>query len=119
MSRQPFLASKFHHVAGLTLVEVMVGMLVSAGFLGAALQAYISAVEIQAKAKTANRAIATIQADAESIRQVAQQKPSTNSDCQLDPAVTGGYAERVMRQVKGQDETALSSIPNPNPGWQV
>jgi prepilin-type N-terminal cleavage/methylation domain-containing protein len=74
---------------GLTLVEVMVAMLISAICLGTALQAYIGAVSIQAKSQQINAAIAKMEADAESIRQKAKETT----------ACEGNYVQALMNKV--------------------
>lgn len=74
---------------GLTLVEVIVAMLISSICLGTALNAYISAVSIRAKSQQMNAAIATMQADAETIRQRAKE----TTTCE------GNYAQTLMNKV--------------------
>jgi Tfp pilus assembly protein PilE len=84
---------KMPHIEGLTLVEVMVGMLISAICLGTALQAYIGAVSIRAKSRQLNTAIAKMEADAESIRQMSKE----TKDCE------GNYVENLIQKVVTED----------------
>lgn len=88
---------RYRNVAGLSYVEVMVGMLTSALFLGTTLQAYIAATSLRVKTRDANAAIAAVQADVETIRQMAQVLPSNAADCQLPPS--GSYASQIMQRV--------------------
>ncbi len=80
-------------IEDLTLVEVMVGMLISAICLGTALQAYIGAVSIRAKSQQLNTAIAKMEADAESIRQMSKE----TKDCE------GNYVENLVQKVVTED----------------
>jgi Tfp pilus assembly protein PilE len=95
---------KRHFIEGLTLVEVMVGMLISAICLGTALQAYIGAVSIRAKSQQLNTAIAKMEADAENIRQMSKE----TTDCK------GNYGQALMQKVVGEDtastQTELASL---------
>jgi Tfp pilus assembly protein PilE len=84
---------KMPHIEGLTLVEVMVGMLISAICLGTALQAYIGAVSIRAKSQQLNTAIAKMEADAEGIRQMSKE----TKDCE------GNYVENLIQKVVTED----------------
>jgi Tfp pilus assembly protein PilE len=106
-----------HTDAGLTLVEVLVSMLVSALFLGTALQAYIAAASLRTASQQTQAAIARIQLDQESLRKLAQVRPQTAADCELPPA--GSYARQLMDQVIAQDQELLSNLPNPNSVWGV
>jgi Tfp pilus assembly protein PilE len=87
---------------GLTLVEVVVGMLVAAICLGTALQGYVAAVSIKVKAKQLDAAIAKIDADAESIREVAQASTISPASC------SGNYAQTLMDKIVAADQEALS-----------
>jgi Tfp pilus assembly protein PilE len=86
-------------IEGLTLVEVMVGMLISAICLGTALQAYIGAVSIRAKSQQLNTAIARMEADAESIRQMSKEMKDCN----------GNYVQALMRKVVEEDTASTRS----------
>jgi hypothetical protein len=100
---------RYRNVAGLSYVEVMVGMLTSALFLGTTLQAYIAATSLRVKTRDANAAIAAVQADVETIRQMAQVLPNNAADCQLPPS--GSYASQIMQRViaKQPPETIVDS----------
>lgn len=91
-------------VKGLSYVEVMVSMLTSALFLSTTLQAYVAATGIKAKSQQMNTAIASIQADVETIRHIAQVVPKTTTDCQLP--VSSSYAQQVMLTVKDKDASS-------------
>jgi Tfp pilus assembly protein PilE len=87
---------------GLTLVEVIVGMLVAAVCLGTALQAYVAAVSIKVKAQQMNTAIAKIDADSETIRQISQVPQSTPIQC------SGNYAQSLMNKVVERDNASTA-----------
>jgi hypothetical protein len=91
-------------VRGLSYVEVMVSMLTSALFLSTTLQAYVAATGIKAKSQQMNTAIASIQADVETIRHRAQVVPKTTADCQLPPS--SSYVQQLMSSVKDSDANA-------------
>jgi Tfp pilus assembly protein PilE len=90
---------KVFFVEGLTLVEVMVGMLISAICLGTALQAYFGAVSIRAKSRQLNAVIARMEADAETIRQMSKE----TKDCK------GDYVQALMKQIVAQDSALNTS----------
>ena len=101
-------------VKGLSYVEVMVSMLTSALFLSTTLQAYIAATGIKAKSQQMNTAIASIQADVETIRHIAQVVPKTTADCQLPPS--SSYVQQVISNVIANDRAAFGmSSSNPSP----
>ncbi|MGB8698863.1 MAG: hypothetical protein WCD18_05550, partial [Thermosynechococcaceae cyanobacterium] len=81
----------------------MVSMLISGVSLSTAMQAYVSAVGFSTKSQTSDVAIASIRADAETIRQWANERPSTPADCQLQSPLPGGYAQQLMTRVVAQD----------------
>jgi hypothetical protein len=99
---------RYRNVAGLSYVEVMVSMLTSALFLSTTLQAYIAATSLRVKTRDANAAIASVQADVEGIRQMAQALPSDAADCKLPPS--GSYARQVMQSVIDKDAAALNTL---------
>jgi prepilin-type N-terminal cleavage/methylation domain-containing protein len=84
---------------GLTLVEVMVGMLISAICLGTSLQAYIGAVSIRAKSRQLNTAISKMEANAETIRQLSKE----TTECK------GNYVQALMKKVVAQDTAASTA----------
>jgi type II secretory pathway pseudopilin PulG len=86
--------------AGLTLVEVIVAMLVASLCLGTALQGYVAAVSVKAKAKQLNKAIEKIDADAETIRQMAQ---GSTGSC------GGNYAQALMSRVVATQGTTTTA----------
>jgi prepilin-type N-terminal cleavage/methylation domain-containing protein len=90
-----FFCEKRKLTKGLTLVEVIVGMLISALCLSTALQAYVAAVGVGVKAQDSNVVLKAIQSDLEEIRQKAQDR-----DCSIDASLQGGYAQKLMRQVQ-------------------
>ncbi len=103
---------------GLTLVEVMVGMLISAICLGTALQAYFGAVSMRSKSQQINTAIARMEADAETIRQLSKEcsdplDSSEDTDCK-DPKILarvcrkGNYARTLMSNVVKQDKVSTN-----------
>jgi Tfp pilus assembly protein PilE len=104
-------------IEGLTLVEVMVGMLISAICLGTALQAYFGAVSMRSKSQQINTAIAQMEADAETIRQLSKEclnPPDLKSlDCKkrtdLDKFCKGNYAQVLMDKVVEQDVASASA----------
>jgi Tfp pilus assembly protein PilE len=98
-------------VRGLSYVEVMVSMITSAIFLSTTLQAYVAATGIRARSQQINTAIATIQADAEALRQIAQTLPQTAADCQLSSS--GSYAQQMMATVIAKDRAAYNAFPQP------
>jgi prepilin-type N-terminal cleavage/methylation domain-containing protein len=81
------------HPEGLTLVEVMVGMAISAICLATALQAYIGAVGIRAKSQQTDAATAKMEADAENIRQMSKE----TTEC------TGNYVQTLIGKVIALD----------------
>jgi Tfp pilus assembly protein PilE len=85
-------------IEGLTLVEVMVGMLISAICLGTALQAYIGAVSIRAKSRQLNIAIARMEANAETIRQISRE----SKEC------TENHGQTLMKKVVAQDTVSTN-----------
>jgi Tfp pilus assembly protein PilE len=93
---------------GLTLVEVIVGMLVAAICLGTALQAYVAAVSIKVKAQQMNTAIAKIDADSETIRQISQVPQNTPDKC------LGNYAQSLMNKVVERDTSSSTAIGGAN-----
>jgi type II secretory pathway pseudopilin PulG len=113
---QLFFCGKRKLVQGLTLVEVIVGMLISALCLSTALQAYVAAVGVGVKAQDSNVAIKVIQSDLEDIRQKAQEQ----SDCSLQTSQPSGYAQKLMANVLGENPATFSDpstqwMPLPNP----
>jgi Tfp pilus assembly protein PilE len=93
---------------GLTLVEVMVGMLISAICLATALQSYIGAAGIRAKSQQINSATARMDADAETIRQMSKE----TTECK------GNYVQTLIGKVIALDTASahressdLSKIP--------
>jgi Tfp pilus assembly protein PilE len=94
-------------VKGLSYVEVMVSMLTSALFLSTTLQGYIAATGIKAKSQQINTAIASIQADVEAIRNMAQAVPKTTLDCQIP--LSSSYAQQLMSTVMTNDRAAFNS----------
>jgi hypothetical protein len=86
-------------INGLSYVEVMVSMLTSALFLSTTLQGYVAATGIKAKSQQMNQAIASIQADVETIRHLAQ--VMDNDECTRQPS--GGYVQKVMSTVMNND----------------
>jgi Tfp pilus assembly protein PilE len=107
-------------IEGLTLVEVMVGMLVSAICLGTALQAYIGAVSIRAKSQQLDTAIAKMEADAETIRQLSKECLNPldlkSLDCRnpknLAVVCQGNYAQSLIKKVVRPDSTSESASPS-------
>lgn len=99
--------------AGLSYTEVMVSMLTSALFLSTTLQAYIAATSIRARTQQVNTAIASAQADAEAIRQMAQASPKSAAECQLPSS--GSYAQQIMMDVIAKDTAALNLAPQNQP----
>ncbi len=96
-------------VRGLSYVEVMISMITSAIFLSTTLQAYVAATGIRARSQQINTAIAEIQADVESLRQMAQTLPQTVADCQRSSA--GSYAQQMMVTVIAKDTAAYKISP--------
>jgi prepilin-type N-terminal cleavage/methylation domain-containing protein len=102
---------------GLTLVEVMVGMLISAICLCTALQAYIGAVSIRAKSPQANAAIAKMETDAETIRQLSKEcldpLDLESLDCKdpknLVKVCQGNYVQSLMKKVVKLDLESASA----------
>jgi type II secretory pathway pseudopilin PulG len=102
-------------IEGLTLVEVMVGMLISAICLGTALQAYFGAVSLRSKSQQLNTAIARMEADAETIRQLSKEcsdpPDSEDTDCKDSENLAkvckkGDYAQTLMNKVVRQDKVS-------------
>lgn len=104
-----FFCEKRKLTKGLTLVEVIVGMLISALCLSTALQAYVAAVGVGVKAQDSNVAIKVIQSDLEDIRQKAQEQ----SDCSLQISQPSGYAQKLMANVLGKDPATFSDSSTP------
>jgi Tfp pilus assembly protein PilE len=104
--RKHFFSQPSQSSEGLTYVEIMVSMMISALFLSTTMQAYIAATAIRARTHEMNAAIASIQADAEVIRQMAQVSPQSAADCQL-PA-SGSYAQQIMLDVIAKDKAAFN-----------
>lgn len=103
------LIRRCQRVKGLSYVEVMVSMITSAIFLSTTLQAYVAATGIRARSQQINTAIANIQADTESIRQMAQTLPQTAADCQLSSS--SSYAQQMIASVIAKDTAALNVSP--------
>jgi len=103
------LIKRCQRVKGLSYVEVMVSMITSAIFLSTTLQAYVAATGIRARSQQINTAIADIQADTESIRQMAQTLPQTAADCQLSSS--SSYAQQIMSAVIAKDTASLNVSP--------
>lgn len=103
------LIKRCQRVKGLSYVEVMVSMITSAIFLSTTLQAYVAATGIRARSQQINTAIANIQADTESIRQMAQTLPQTAADCQLSSS--SSYAQQMIASVIAKDTAALNVSP--------
>jgi hypothetical protein len=110
-----FLLFKKSSIRGLTLVEVIVGMLVSSLFLSTALQAYVAAGSIKAKAQKGNVAITTIHSDAETIRQIAQEIPTQDhpEDC------TGNLGRKIIEKMSRADSERLKDLSVPQSEWSV
>lgn len=106
------LIKRCQRVKGLSYVEVMVSMITSAIFLSTTLQAYVAATGIRARSQQINTAIANIQADTESIRQMAQTLPQTAADCQLSSS-SNSYAQQMIASVIAKDTAAYSASPQP------
>jgi type II secretory pathway pseudopilin PulG len=110
-----FFCEKRKLVQGLTLVEVIAGMLISALCLSTALQAYVAAVGVGVKAQDSNAAIKVIQSDLEDIRQKAQEQ----SDCSLQTSQPSGYAQKLMMRVQPTPGAPIDlselQTPLPNP----
>ncbi len=106
------LIKRCQRVKGLSYVEVMVSMITSAIFLSTTLQAYVAATGIRARSQQINTAIANIQADTESIRQMAQTLPQTAADCQLSSS--SSYAQQMIASVIAKD-TAAYNASSPQP----
>jgi prepilin-type N-terminal cleavage/methylation domain-containing protein len=102
-----FFCEKRKLAKGLTLVEVIVGMLISALCLSTALQAYVAAVGVGVKAQDSNVALKVIQSDLEDIRQKAQEQ----SDCSLQTPQPSGYAQKLMTQVQPQNPGTSIALP--------
>jgi hypothetical protein len=94
-------------IKGLSYVEVMVSMLTSALFLSTTLQGYVAATGIKAKSQQMNQAIATIQADVETIRHIAQAVPKTTAECQIPSS--SSYAQQVMSMAIANDRAAFNN----------
>jgi Tfp pilus assembly protein PilE len=92
---------------GLSYVEVMVSMLISALFLSTTLQAYVAATGLKAKSQQINTAIAAIQADVETIRHMAQGVPKTSAECQLPSS--GSYVEQVISNIGINDAATFNN----------
>jgi Tfp pilus assembly protein PilE len=103
------LLQRRQRVKGLSYVEVMVSMITSAIFLSTTLQAYVAATGIRAKSQQINTAIAKVQADAESLRQMAQALPQTAADCQLSSS--SSYAQQMMAAVVAKDTATYRMSP--------
>jgi type II secretory pathway pseudopilin PulG len=99
-----FFCEKRNSVQGLTLVEVIAGMLISALCLSTALQAYVAAVGVGVKAQDSNVALKVIQSDLEDIRQKAQDR-----DCTLETSLQGEYAQKLMKQAKSQNTETIDN----------
>lgn len=105
------LIKRCQRVQGLSYVEVMVSMITSAIFLSMTLQAYVAATGIRARSQQINTAIANIQADTESIRQMAQTLPQTAADCQVSSS--SSYAQQMIASIIAKDTAANNAYPQP------
>jgi Tfp pilus assembly protein PilE len=103
--KRSFLKS-FHQkkvVSGLTLVEVMVGMLVSGLFLTTSIQAYVSATAMRTQGGSLKEAIGTAQNDMEFIRDQARSLDVNNVQIQSCASANGqGYGQRLRETIQGQ-----------------
>jgi Tfp pilus assembly protein PilE len=91
-----FSSQQSRHPEGLTYVEIMVSMMISALFLSTTLQAYIAATAMRVRTQEVNAAIASIQTDTEVIRQIAQVSPKFAKDCYPS---SGSYAQQLMSDI--------------------
>jgi Tfp pilus assembly protein PilE len=106
------LMKRSRQVKGLSYVEVMVSTITSAVFLSTTLQAYVAATGIRAKSQQIKTAIATMQDDTESIRQLARNVPQTAADCQLSSS--NSYAQHIVATIADK-ETVAYNLLSPQP----
>jgi type II secretory pathway pseudopilin PulG len=91
---------------GFSLVEVMVGILVLFGFVGAAMQALVASAAIKVKAQERSEATLWIQEDIELIRYRAGQLAANPSLCTATR--TTGYADALRDNIVGASTATTS-----------
>jgi Tfp pilus assembly protein PilW len=98
-------------MSGLTLVEVMVGMLVSGLFLTTSIQAYVSATAMRTQGGSLKEAIGVAQNDMEFIRDQARSLDANNLQIQSCATANGqGYGQRLRETI--QDQLAGKPLPS-------
>jgi prepilin-type N-terminal cleavage/methylation domain-containing protein len=93
---------------GFSLVEVMVGILILLGFVGAAMQTLVASAAIKVKAQERSEATIWIQEDIELIRYQASQLPANTALCSATSS-TAGYADALRDNIVGASTTATST----------
>jgi prepilin-type N-terminal cleavage/methylation domain-containing protein len=91
---------------GFSLVEVMVGILILLGFVGAAMQTLVASAAIKVKAQERSEATVWIQQDIELIRYQASQLAANPALCSATR--TTGYADALRDTIVGAS-TATST----------
>ncbi|QUY42781.1 type II secretion system protein [Acaryochloris marina] len=103
--------SSFNHPreAGFTLVEVLVGLVIIASFIGTAMQAFVAATVFRVKGKELSEATTWIQEDLERVRYESNRLDYAGSsynivlDACQGRTKTTGYADRLLDEINGLD----------------
>ncbi|NCJ07458.1 prepilin-type N-terminal cleavage/methylation domain-containing protein [Synechococcales cyanobacterium C] len=113
---------------GFTLVEVMVGILITVTFVGAAMQALVVASLFKVRAQEYSEATTWIQEDLELVRFEASQLPADNNNCNdygktLDNALPD-VEDRTPEDPNSNRASSLGSRPyvldrDPNPNDDI
>jgi prepilin-type N-terminal cleavage/methylation domain-containing protein len=93
---------------GFSLVEVMVGILILLGFVGAAMQTLVASAAIKVKAQERSEATVWIQQDIELIRYQASQLTANTALCSATSSTTG-YADALRDNIVGASTNATST----------
>jgi prepilin-type N-terminal cleavage/methylation domain-containing protein len=104
---------------GFSLMEVMIGMLVMASFIGVAMQTLVAATAIKVKAQDRSEATAWIQSDLEIVRYRANQLPANTALCSAT-SNTSGYADALRDDVvadtsNSNSTTTTVTVTSPTP----
>jgi prepilin-type N-terminal cleavage/methylation domain-containing protein len=103
-----FLSIRAKNTQGFSLVEVMIGILLIAVFVGAAMQTLVAATAIKVKAQERSEGAVWIQEDIEQVRYQANQLPANKTLCSATDA-TAGYADALRDAVVGTTSTTSTT----------
>jgi type II secretory pathway pseudopilin PulG len=93
---------------GFSLVEVLVGLLLLAAFIGTAMQVIVSATAFKVKAQELSEATVWIQEDLELVRYQASKVAADPSRCSA-PNASSGYAKKLKDDLTSTDVISRTS----------